>query len=180
MNACPKCGNPIEEGGVFCAHCGYSANNAVQQPPISQQPPMTQQPPMYQQTAMPQQPMYQQSAYQQMPPQQPAYDPKDHTAEFAAEEVAKNKFYASLAYLLGAIGVVIALLVGQKENSEYLAFHAKQGAKLAAASTLCTLIPVIGWLAALVLFFVSVVCFFKTNSGKSVEAPIVSSIELFK
>ncbi|MBE6783874.1 MAG: hypothetical protein E7536_07660 [Ruminococcaceae bacterium] len=164
MNVCPKCGSPIEEGGAFCRNCGFSINNAApQQPPMYQQPAM-QQPPMYQQTAM----------------QQPAYDPKDHTAEFDADEVAKNKFYASLAYLLGAVGVVIALLIGQKENSEYLAFHAKQGAKLAAATTLCTLIPVLGWLAAAALFIVSVICFFKTNSGKSVEAPIVSSIELFK
>ena len=39
-----------------------------------------------------------------------AYNPADHTAEFAADDISKNKVTAMAAYMLGIIGIVIALL----------------------------------------------------------------------
>ena len=41
---------------------------------------------------------------------QPAYNPADHTAEFAPDDISKNKVVAMAAYMLGVVGIVIALL----------------------------------------------------------------------
>lgn len=148
---CPNCGSVVEEGGAFCRSCGFNLNNAGS----VQQP-------------------YQQQNFQ------PMYDPYDHTQEFAAEEVLKNKIFASLIYVLGPIGLIIAILLNQTEKSAYMAFHIRQGARLTAATTVCWLIPIFGWLVAIVLYVVSILCFFDTLKGKSKEPPIVSSFQSFK
>lgn len=48
-------------------------------------------------------------------------DPYDHTAEFDAKDVSNNKVYAMLLYLMGIVGIVIALLASR--DSDYLKFH---------------------------------------------------------
>lgn len=152
MKICPNCGNAVDEGVAFCRNCGFNLGNAGAQ--------------------------YQQAQYQQY--QQPAYDPTDHTAEFSAEEVSKNKLYAALPYFLGAIGIVIVLLINQKEESAYLLFHVKQGIKIILLSTIAALIPFVGWIAAVVLLVVSLICGFTTLGGKSKEPPIISSFDFLK
>ncbi len=111
----------------------------------------------------------------------PVYqDPSDHTNEFAAEDVAKNKLYASLVYFLSVIGLIIVILLNQTEKSAYLAFHIRQGAKLAVASAICMLIPLVGWLAGLVIFVVTLISAFTTLQGKSKEPAIISSFNSLK
>lgn len=116
--------------------------------------------------------------YQQY--QQPVYNSTDHTAEFSVDEVAKNKLFAVLPYFLGAIGVVIVLLVNLKEESAYLMFHVRQGVKITILSVFAALIPFVGWIAAVVLLVVSLICGFTTLGGKSKEPPIISSFDFLK
>ena len=52
--------------------------------------------------------------------QDAAPDPFDHTSEFSAKDVSDNKVMAMLMYLMGTIGIIIALLAGT--NSPYVGF----------------------------------------------------------
>lgn len=90
------------------------------------------QPPVY-----PQQPVYQQPVY----PQQPVYDPADHTAEFDPEDVSQNKVIAMAAYILGTVGIIIALLAAPQ--SKYAAFHSRQALKLDIVSTLLLIVSAV-------------------------------------
>lgn len=102
-----------------------------EQPAAQPQAPEQQpQPPVY-----PQQPVYQQPVY----PPQPAYDPADHTAEFDPEDVSQNKVIAMAAYILGTVGIIIALLAAPQ--SKYAAFHSRQALKLDIVSTCCSSFP---------------------------------------
>ncbi len=139
MAFCEKCGAQIPENGTFCAACGAPVAAQAQPTRIPEQPaaqpqaPEQQpQPPVY-----PQQPVYQQPVY----PQQPAYDPADHTAEFDPEDVSQNKVIAMAAYILGTVGIIIALLAAPQ--SKYAAFHSRQALKLDIVSTLLLIVSAV-------------------------------------
>lgn len=119
---------------------------------------------------------------------QPAYipvDPTDHTAEFAPQEVADNKLYASLCYLMSIIGIVLCLLANK--DSAYLQFHIRQSLKLliveallgvaAGVLAITVVVPIAAAVCLLILVVVDIICFFRTLAGKSVEAPIVKKLK---
>lgn len=115
-------------------------------------------------------------------------DVYDHTAEFDSEDISSNKVVAMAAYVLGMVGIVIALLAAP--NSKYAAFHSRQALKLSVTSTLLLfLITVLGWtiivliagaVCILILFVVRIICFFQVCSGKAKEAPIIRSLGFLK
>ena len=55
------------------------------------------------------------------------YDPYDHTSEFTAKDISDNKVIAMLVYLMGTVGIIIALLASK--DSPYLSFHVRQALK---------------------------------------------------
>ena len=57
----------------------------------------------------------------------PEPDPFDHTGEFDAKDISENKVLCMLVYLMGAIGIIYALLAGK--DSKYVAFHVRQALK---------------------------------------------------
>lgn len=176
MKVCPNCSNQLPDDAVFCGNCGAQ---------FAQQG--------YAQQGYAQQQYYQQPAYQAPVP---AYD---HTAEFTQEDISDNKVISMLVYLMGWIGIVIALLAAN--TSKYAAFHVRQALKFVVVETLIpivlgvgviiNIIPVLGWivygLAALaagiisVVFFVlKIVCFFQICKGKAVEPAIVRDLKFLK
>lgn len=171
MKNCINCGIQLEDYQNFCPSCGSQqpaadagANQYYAQPNPDQ---------AYQ--AYGQQPVYN-------------YDPTDHTAEFDAQDISENKCYAMLPYILGAVGIVIALLASN--NSPYLKFHIRQAIKItvcAALALICLCIPILNFLLAIpvaifeiILFVVKIICFFSICSGKAKEAPIVKSFGFLK
>lgn len=151
-----------------------------EQPAAQPQAPEQQpQPPVY-----PQQPVYQQPVY----PPQPAYDPADHTAEFDPEDVSQNKVIAMAAYILGTVGIIIALLAAPQ--SKYAAFHSRQALKLDIVSTLLLIVsavlaftfivPIAGAVCIAILFVVRIVCFFQVCSGKAKDAAIIGKLPFLK
>lgn len=139
------------------------------------------------------QPGYQQFQQPGMPPQQgfpgpapyPSADPKDHTAEFDPKDISDNKVFAMAPYLLGIVGIIIALLAAQK--SDFAMFHVRQALKLELLSVLvviCMIVPVLGWIfapiASIILFVVQVIMFFRVCKGRAIEPPIVSSLGFLK
>ena len=165
MAFCEKCGAQIPENGTFCAACG--APVAAQAQP----------------TRTPEQP-----AAQPQAPEQPAYDPADHTAEFDPEDVSQNKVIAMAAYILGTVGIIIALLAAPQ--SKYAAFHSRQALKLDIVSTLLLIVsavlaftfivPIAGAVCIAILFVVRIICFFQVCSGKAKDAAIIGKLPFLK
>lgn len=174
MKYCPNCKNQFGDESAVCPLCGVPltpmANPAPQNvPPVQQQVPPTQNvPPNYQPA--------------------PAFNPYDHTQEFDGRDVAANKIFAITTYLLGIIGIIVALIADK--SSPYLQFHIKQSLKLVISEVLVAIfsgllsftfiVPIAGFVCLIILVIVQLICFFRTCSGKSVEAPIVRSFNFLK
>lgn len=113
----------------------------------------------------------------------PQIDPYDHTSEFSAKDISDNKVFAMLVYLMGTVGIIIALLGSQ--SSPYAGFHVRQALKIVVLDILigiCTLllfwtiiVPIAAAIAFVVLFVVKIICFFSICNGNAKEPPIVRS-----
>ena len=175
MAFCEKCGAQIPENGTFCAACGAPVAAQAQPTRTPEQPAAQPQAPEQQ----PQPPVY---------PQQPVYDPADHTAEFDPEDVSQNKVIAMAAYILGTVGIIIALLAAPQ--SKYAAFHSRQALKLDIVSTLLLIVsavlaftfivPIAGAICIAILFVVRIICFFQVCSGKAKDAAIIGKLPFLK
>ena len=164
MKICPVCNNSIPDDAEFCANCG---TKVAAQPNTYTVPPQQNYAPNYAQNYA------------------PAYD---HTAEFDAKDVSDNKVIAMLVYLLGAVGIIIALLVGN--DSPYAAFHVRQALKITVVNTLLTIIttllcwtvivPFAASLLILALTVIKFICFFQVCNGKAEEPAIIRSLNFLK
>ncbi|MBP3371263.1 MAG: zinc-ribbon domain-containing protein [Clostridia bacterium] len=177
MSICSKCGNQCPDQAVFCNVCGTPlaapqgapVNNTYQAPP--------------QET-----PVYQAPPQQQYQPAAPAYDPYDHTADFDAKDISDNKVIAMAPYLLGWVGIIVALLAAAE--SKYAGFHMRQALKFSILNvlvTICTvvlcwtiIVPIAAGVLNIALFVIKIICFFDVCKGKAKDAAIIRSIPFFK
>lgn len=126
-----------------------------------------------------------------VPPQQtyiPVQNPYDHTDEFDPKDISDNKVISMLVYLMGAIGILIALLASS--NSPYVSFHVRQALKFTvtdillgiAALVLCWtfIVPIVCGVMVCVLFVLKIVCFFQICSGKAKEPAIIRDLGFLK
>ena len=110
----------------------------------------------------------------------------DHTAEFNPADISQNKVLAMIPYLMGWVGIIIALLAAG--SSPYAGFHVRQALKIQVCAALVSIvgavIPIIGWIAiglfAVVVLVLNIICFFSVCKGEAKEAPIVSSFSFLK
>lgn len=126
-------------------------------------------------------------------------DPYDHTAEFDKKDISDNKVIAMLVYLMGPIGIIIALLAGS--TSAYAGFHVRQALKFTAVQILagiallvCILVNIIPYLGQIVYILVALayigllgtltvlkfICFFQICKGKAKEAAIIRNLKFLK
>ncbi len=165
MKICPKCQAQLDDNAMFCTNCGTQFSN----------PSNGQQPPNY-------------YAYQQSYAASPAYDPYDHTAEFDPKDISDNKVMSMLVYLMGWIGIIVALLASH--SSPYAGFHVRQALKFKVIETLmliCTLllfwtfiVPIAYLVMSIVFFVIKIICFFQVCSGKAKEPAIIRSLKFLK
>lgn len=167
MKICPKCGTQLEDSAGFCSRCGASftapTGNSAGAPYTPPTPPYS-------------------------APYAAPVMPYDHTAEFDPKDVSDNKVIAMLVYLLGVVGIIIALLLG--DSSPYAAFHLRQALKFVvietltglAAALLCwtIIVPAAAGIFMVVLWVVKIICFFQICSGKALEPPIIRSFGFLK
>lgn len=117
-----------------------------------------------------------------------AVDPYDHTAEFDATDISENKVFAMLPYLLGTIGIIIALLASN--TSQYVRFHVRQAIKFTVCSILagiCAVIlcwtfivPIAYIILAMVFLVLKIICFFQICGGKAKEPAIIRDLGFLK
>lgn len=186
---CPKCGSEMADGSAFCTKCGASLAAGAQQG-MPQGNPNPNPQGMPQGNPNPQGMPYGNPNPQMNSgmPQQQYYDPKDHTAEFDAKDISDNKVMAMLPYLMGTIGIIIALLASRE--SAYTYFHVRQALKITVTTLLVgiitailcwtVIVPIAGGVCAVILFVVRIICFFQVCSGKAKEPAIVSSFGFLK
>lgn len=111
-------------------------------------------------------------------------DPWDHTAEFDAKDISENKVYALIAYCMGLLGVVIAILCAK--DSPYVKFHCRESAKINLTASvigiitgvLCwtCIVPIAGIVLCCILFVVDVIAFIQVCNGKAKEPWLIRSI----
>ena len=165
MKICPKCQTQLDDNAQFCTNCGTQFTT----------PNNSQQAQNY-------------NPYQSPYTGAPAYDPYDHTAEFDSKDISDNKVISMLVYLMGWIGIIIALLGSQ--TSPYAAFHVRQALKFTVVNILMlicalllfwTIIVPIAYLVMSVVFFViKIICFFQICTGKAKEPVIIRSLGFLK
>lgn len=127
------------------------------------------------------------------PNQAPVYaapepDPFDHTEEFDAKDISENKVLCMLVYLMGAIGIIYALLTGK--DSKYVAFHVRQALKFEVVTILLgivmallfwtIIVPIVGGVCLAIVLVLKVICFFQICSGKAKEPAIIRSLGFLK
>ncbi|MBE6659546.1 MAG: zinc ribbon domain-containing protein [Ruminococcaceae bacterium] len=115
-------------------------------------------------------------------------DPADHTADFDTADISENKVFAMLPYLMGWIGIVIALLAGSK--SAYAAFHVRQALKIQICNALLGMIaailaitiiaPIAAAVCICILGIVNIICFFQVCAGKAKEPAIIRNLGFLK
>lgn len=112
-------------------------------------------------------------------------DPKDHTAEFDPKDISDNKVVAMLPYLLGVIGLIVAILLAN--TSKYVQFHVRTVLKFTVIEALLVfvnIIPILGQIAYVVGVVICVVlriiAFFQICGGKAKDPAIISSLGFLK
>ena len=123
-------------------------------------------------------------------PQAPvvAPDPTDHTAEFDAKDISDNKVVAMCVYLLGVVGILIALLAAS--TSKYAAFHVRNALKIVVVENLLlicaavlfftVIVPIAAFICFGILYVVNIICFFQVCQGKAKEVPIIKGLKFLK
>ena len=171
MKTCPNCGNQIADDAAFCNNCGVAVAVNAQPAPAAQNAEAPNRGP--------------QQNFSQMPYQQPLMytDPKDHTNDFDAQDIADNKIIGVAAYLFGFIGVIIALFAG----TPYTRFHARNSLRISVAAILIiipAIVPFLGWfvtgICAAVLGIIKIIAIVWAFMGKAKELPIISEIGFMK
>lgn len=162
MKICPNCNTQLDDTAVFCTNCGTQFSASQPQP--------------------------QQQYTQSQPVYAPFFDPYDHTSEYDPKDISDNKVFAMLGYLLGTIGVIIALLASK--DSPYTMFHVRQALKFTVVNILLILItallfwtvivPLAFGVITCILTVIKVICFFQICSGKAKEPAIIRSLGFLK
>lgn len=122
----------------------------------------------------------------------------NHSADFNEKDISENKVSAIAAYLLGPIGIIIALLLAC--DSAYTAFHVRQALKITICSVLLELfaavfalfgmIPLVGiifrmilvltcvaWFGVLILRLIAIA---QVSSGEAREPVIIGNFTFLK
>lgn len=122
----------------------------------------------------------------------------NYSSQFASNDISENKVSAIAAYLLGPIGIIIALLIAR--DSAYTAFHVRQALKITISSVILEIaavifalfgmIPFVGiifklalilvcaaWIGILVLRLIAVA---QVCEGEAREPAIIGNIKCFQ
>lgn len=75
------------------------------------------------------------------------------------------------------IGLLIAFLAGDKEGAK---FHINQSLVLVIASVICGIIPIVGWIAEIVVLVFTVMGIISAVNGEEKPLPLIGGIKIIK
>ena len=114
--------------------------------------------------------------------------PWDHTDEFEPEDISENKVMAIAAYVMGPLGIIIALIASG--NSPFAGFHMRQALKLSVLEAitgivmvlLCWtfIVPAAACIFLIILMVLRIIAFVSVCKGKAVELPIIRNMGFMK
>ena len=185
MSFCGKCGNALEDGQEFCPKCGNATKKATSQGSANAQANA----------------QAGQTAAQQPVNFAPPTDPttsnvytvgvdmgSDYTHTFNQEDISKNKVFALGVYLMGILGIIIAMLAAQK--SPFAMFHAREAMKLQLTTLLFALItivlaftiviPILYLVWMIIALVLTIICFVRAAKGQAKLVPIIGNMGMFK
>lgn len=112
----------------------------------------------------------------------------DHTQEFSEADISDSKVACMAAYLMGALGLILASLIGQ--GSKYAAFHVKQALKISIVEVILFLfgvvfvwtfiVPMVVLVCELILFVLRLIAFFQVCRGKAFEPSIIRDLNFLR
>lgn len=122
----------------------------------------------------------------------------NHSARFGEHDISENKVSAIAAYLLGPIGIIIALLIAR--DSAYTAFHVRQALKMTICSVILELfagflalfgmIPFVGIIFKMILFLIAagwvgililrLIAIAQVSNGEAKEPAIIRNFAFLK
>ncbi len=177
MKQCPNCKMNWPDDLLFCQKCGTKLEAFA--PPEKEEVP-------HQKINFTAQ--YQPPQFQNTERHSAGYDEYDHIAEYDPADISENKLIAAVVYLLGVVGVVIALLAAK--DSKYVKFHIKQELKFIIVSTVVTMamallswtfiVPIIGAVIDVALIVCELICVYNVLTNQVREAPIIRSFKFLK
>lgn len=91
-------------------------------------------------------------------------------------EAKKNNSEERIWGAVGYLWVLSLVALAARKNNEYVKFHASQGALLALLSIVFMFIPVLGWLANILIAIAAIVGIIKSLQGEKWELPIVGTM----
>ena len=110
----------------------------------------------------------------------------DKTDLFHKDEVKEYRLTAVLVYLLGIIGIILALLTDK--SSTYLKFHTDESLKITVITAALTaisvllsftfVVPVIASAGIVVCSVIRLICAYKTLNGKSEHAVLIRNLSI--
>ena len=117
-------------------------------------------------------------------------NPADHTAEFDAADIQKNKVLSLFSYL----GILLLIPLFAAKDSKYAKFHVNQGLWLLIAEVatsvlmaatgfipvLGTIVAIICWVCDVVLLVYAIIGIVNAVTGKAKEVPFVGKKALIK
>ncbi len=159
MKTCSKCNAQLNDEARFCTICGAQCETVGD---------------------VQQNSTFSQQSYQ--------CDPTDHTSEFDAQDISENKIFSLICYLMGIIGIIIALLGAR--TSKYVAFHVKQALKISIIEAISGIVAVLlGWtfiipiilcIFIVLLYVIKIICFIQVCQGRAKEPVIINYISFLK
>ncbi len=165
MKKCPNCHNETDDLSTFCPVCGTMLDAIVQLIPEETNAQFSRQMPVM-----------------EIPKASSAK--YDCTANYSESDILENRIPCMCVYLLGAVGVIIALLMAS--DSPYTRFHVIQSLKFTVLEVLTTiisvvlcwtvLVPILGAIALLVLMIAKFACFLDVIRNKATVSPLLHSI----
>lgn len=167
MKYCASCGNTIEDSAKFCSVCGAKADNGAAQAEYQ---------PDNQQKA--------ENASKLDEVVNKFTNTADTTADYAQDDIDKNRVMAVLAYL----GLLFLVPLFAAKESPFARFHTNQGILLfvfeMVGSIAASLIPWIGWvvgtLVGIIGFVMLILGLINSIKGEAKELPFIGKFRILK
>ena len=139
MRICPECNKQYEDDVLICPECGVDTevipSGETEETPKEEK----------------KEPETDKTGKEKKDKKEKKKSPFDHSDEFGADDISDHKVVAMILYLLGPLGLIIALLAGA--DSPYTRFHIRESLKLTVVGALITIASAVLEFAAVIILW---------------------------